>query len=337
MGSVKDLRVIEHPDGEKAGVGVFTFSDRYSVFDYGEMPDKIDGKGASLCLISAYFFERLEEEGIETHYLGLLDGEKVKRIDEIEKPVNEMKVKLFRVIKPHKNNGYDYSAFKEGLKNYLIPLEVIYRNKLPEGSSVFRRLERGELKLEDLGLKEKPVPGMKLERPIIDFSTKLEDEDRYLSVQEAKEISGLGENLEKLIDLTMKINDIITRRMVEIGIENEDGKVEFAVDEKGSIVLVDAVGTPDECRFSYDGFELSKEILRRHYRKTYWYKRLRVTKGTENWRKVMGRPPNLPENLRVAVSNMYKAIANEVIGRKIFDCPSLKEVVKELKEIKEST
>ncbi|MEM2030369.1 MAG: phosphoribosylaminoimidazolesuccinocarboxamide synthase, partial [Archaeoglobaceae archaeon] len=65
MGSVKDMIVLKNPNGE-LGEGVFEFSNRYSVFDYGEMPDKIDGKGASLCLISAFFFERLEEKGIKT-------------------------------------------------------------------------------------------------------------------------------------------------------------------------------------------------------------------------------------------------------------------------------
>ena len=54
------------------GVGRFHFSDRYSVFDWGEMPDQIEGKGAALCLMGAYCFEQLEEKGVKTHYRGLL-------------------------------------------------------------------------------------------------------------------------------------------------------------------------------------------------------------------------------------------------------------------------
>ncbi|MBO8181570.1 MAG: phosphoribosylaminoimidazolesuccinocarboxamide synthase [Archaeoglobus sp.] len=333
MGSVKDLTILKKPTAKKAGTGIFFFSNRYSVFDYGEMPDKIENKGSSLCLTSAYFFEELEKKGIKTHYLGLVEDGKVRKLDEIEKPVNEMQVRLFRVIKPVKKNGYDYSKFKEGMVNYLVPLEVIYRNFLPEGSSVFSRLERGELRLEDLGLKDYPTPGMMLEKPLIDFSTKLEDGDRYLSVEEAKKISGLGDKFEELVKTTKEINELITARVSEIGVRNEDGKVEFAVNEKGELTLVDAVGTLDECRFSMNGFQLSKEILRRHYRKTYWYKRLRVTKGVENWRKILGRPPNLPEELRDGVARMYQAFANEVIGKKFFDVPSLREVVKELKDL----
>ncbi|MEM3746657.1 MAG: phosphoribosylaminoimidazolesuccinocarboxamide synthase, partial [Thermoproteota archaeon] len=61
MGSVKDLEVIEKPTRNRMGIGRFHFSDRYSVFDWGEMPDQIEGKGAALCLMGSYCFERLEE------------------------------------------------------------------------------------------------------------------------------------------------------------------------------------------------------------------------------------------------------------------------------------
>ena len=55
MGSVKDLEIVEKPTADTMGVGKFHFSDRYSVFDWGEMPDHIDGKGAALCLMGSLF------------------------------------------------------------------------------------------------------------------------------------------------------------------------------------------------------------------------------------------------------------------------------------------
>jgi phosphoribosylaminoimidazole-succinocarboxamide synthase len=64
MGSVKDLEVLKEPGKNDARIGRFRFSDRYSVFDWGEMPDNIPGKGAAIAILGAYFFERLEEEGI---------------------------------------------------------------------------------------------------------------------------------------------------------------------------------------------------------------------------------------------------------------------------------
>ncbi len=335
MGSVKDLIVTEEPKTDRLGKGRFVFSDRYSVFDYGVMPDEIEGKGASLCMISAYFFERIEDMGIKTHYVGLVENGRVKRLDEIEVPTNVMEIKLVRVLKPERGNGdYDYSVFKREKGNYLIPLEVIYRNALPEGSSVFRRLERGEITLKDLGLDHPPKPGEKLERPIIDVSTKLEDKDRYLKWDEAKELAGLRDDeVEEIVRLTLEIDDLITREVEKAGIENLDGKFEFAFDCERNIMVVDEIGTPDGCRFSFNGFQISKEVLRKWYRKTEWYRRLEEVKGRPNWRELAGEPPKLPKELLKAVSDMYKACCNEILGRKVFDVGSLKEIVRELREL----
>jgi len=65
MGSVKDLMVLEQPDSAKPGRARFIFSNRYSVFDWGEMPDHLNHKGEALALLSAYFFEKLEAMGIK--------------------------------------------------------------------------------------------------------------------------------------------------------------------------------------------------------------------------------------------------------------------------------
>lgn len=329
MGSVKDLVIIEEPKN-KMGLADLIFSNRYSVFDYGVMPDLIKNKGESLCLISAYFFERIEEKGIETHYLGLVEDGKVKRFDEISKPINIMRIKLARVIKPKRINGYDYTIFKKLKCNFLIPLEVIYRNVIHPSSSLLRRLERGEVKPEDFGLKE-IKPGMMLNNPIIDFSTKLEDVDRYLRIDEAKDISGLNDDeFDMLIDFAIKIDEIITREVSKANLKNEDGKIEFALDEKRNIIVVDAVGTPDECRFSYNGFEVSKEILRNYYKNTEWYRKLREVKGRENWRKIVGIPPKLSDDIREITSKIYMSLCNEITGRKFFDVPKLKEIIKEV-------
>jgi len=333
MGSVKDLIVVKEPKRDELGLGRFVFSDRYSVFDYGVMPDTIEGKGKALCMMSAYFFEKLESMGVKTHYIGLGDG---KRFDEIEEPMDTMEVKLVRVLRPRKNDGYDYSIFRVEKANFLIPLEVIYRNALPEGSSVFRRLERGEIKPEDLGLKGYPKPNEKLEKPLVDFSTKLEDRDRYLKRDEALQISGLSEEeFEEIVNLTLKIDDLITVEVEKAGLSNEDGKVEFALDCERDVMVVDALGTPDECRFMLEGFHISKEVLRRYYRKTEWYRRLESVKGMPNWRELAGTPPRLPTEIVKAVSDMYKACCNEVTKKRLFDVPPLRDVVKLLREILE--
>ena len=82
MGSVKDLEVIEKAEETKSGIGRFQFSDRYSVFDWGEMPDLITNKGKALCIMGAYFFEKLNEMGMPTHYRGLVENGQVKQLNQ---------------------------------------------------------------------------------------------------------------------------------------------------------------------------------------------------------------------------------------------------------------
>lgn len=333
MGTVKDLVVIKEAKEKEVGEGIFVFTDHFSVFDYGRMPDLIEGKGHALCLISAYFFEKLNEKGINNHYISLIEDGKSKFVDELEKPTNKMKIKLFRVIKPKKvGNGYDYSIYKKLPGNFLIPLEVIYRNYLPEGSSIFKRLKEGKITLQALGLKEYPMPGQKLERPVIDVSTKLETVDRYLTWDEAMEISGLNKDeMDCIKKIALKISNIITLEVEKAEIINEDGKFEFALDDKRKIIVVDAIGTPDECRFSFDGFPLSKEIIRMYYRRTEWYKEFEKKKMVEELKNV-SRPPNLPSEFKSLVSKMYKSFCNEIVGRRFFEVPKIKQVVKELKK-----
>lgn len=336
MGSVKDLVILKEAKGKKSGEGRFVFSDRYSVFDWGEMPDHIENKGKAICVVTAYFFEKLEKIGIKTHYLGLVEDGKLKKLKDLSEPSNILGFKLLRVLKPEIKDGiYDYSIYKKERVNFLIPLEVIYRNSLPEGSSVFKRLKEGTLKLEDLNFKKMPKPGEKLENPMIDFSTKLEKTDRYLNHKEAMEIAGLSEKeMEEIKEITLKINSIISEKTKEIGLFNEDGKFEFGFDEKRNIILVDAIGTLDECRFTYEGIPVSKEIARIYYRKTDWFKDVEEAKRIDrlNWKAIVkSSPPPLPPELAKSISLIYQAYANEITGREWFKAPSLKEILERIK------
>lgn len=346
MGSVKDLEVLRRPTRDRMGVGRFHFSDRYSVFDWGEMPDHIDGKGAALCLMGAYCFEKLESKSIRTHYRGLIDANgKLAHFDELEQPTNVMEINLVNVYKPkaYMEEGklkYDYSMFTTSLTNYLIPLEIIYRNGLPEGSSIFKRLEKGVITLDQLGLDHMPKPGEKLAKPIFDVSTKLEESDRYITWDEAKKIAGLkNEEVEEIKEMLLEIDETITEIATKAGLENEDGKIELAFDPQRRLMVVDVVGTLDECRFTYKGFHVSKEIARIYYRRTEWYqaveeaKREAVEKGVKDWKTLCKlKPPKLDPELKKIISEMYMAAANAITNRKLFDTPNLAETVKRYRE-----
>ena len=333
MGSVKDIQVITEPTQEKPGECVFVFSDRFSVFDWGVMPDLIDGKGKSICLLGAWFFEKLEEIGIKTHYIGMLEDGRIKKLKDLREPQHNMLVKFLRVIKP-KTDGkkYDYSEFLKQKGNFVIPIEVIYRNSLPAGSSVFKRLKEGKISLSDLGLSEFPKENTKLNRPFIDFSTKFESQDRYLNQQEAKEIAGLTvEEFEKMKELVFLANKLISECVEKLSISNDDGKFEFGFDENREMIFVDVLGTPDECRFTYDGIQLSKEVLRFYYRKTDWYKQILEAKDKDfvRWRELVSlKPPLLPRDLKELVSEMYMSMCNSITQRDWFKVRDLSLIVK---------
>jgi phosphoribosylaminoimidazole-succinocarboxamide synthase len=339
MGSVKDLEIINEATPHGPGVGRFVFSDRYSVFDWGEMPDLIEHKGEAIALLGAYFFEKLGDMGVPTHYRGLVEDGAVKRISDLEGPSNVMEVKLLRVLRPAvQGNSYDYSPYREERGGFLIPLEVIYRNFLPPGSSVFKRLERGDITPRDLGLEGMPEPNQELDPPVLDVSTKLEVTDRYLSWEEARDISGMsGEEITALKELTNKVNDLITEEFARIGLVNEDGKIEVGYDQQRQLMLVDVLGTLDECRFSYHGMPVSKEIARIYYRDTPWHQATEEAKkkDRQRWKAICALAPDpLPPRLRDLISQAYCACTNEITGREWFgETAPLKEILEEVRGI----
>jgi phosphoribosylaminoimidazole-succinocarboxamide synthase len=339
MGSVKEVEILKPAETDKEGEGEFVFSDRYSVFDWGEMPDHIDKKGAALCTLSAYFFHLLEKNSIKTHFLGLTEDGIPKKFPDLKTYSNKMRVKVLRVLKPVYNketNSYTYEIYKKEKKNFLIPLEVIYRNQLPEGSSVFKRIETGSTTYQELGLNHMPVPGEVLKAPLLDVSTKLEHTDRYMTWTEAQSISGLSDNdMEKVKEMISKINKIVTDACKKAGIDNMDGKFEFGMNPAGEIIVIDVLGTPDECRFTYNDFHISKEFARRWYRKTDWYveiEKAKKEKGSDWKTTVKTKPPALPAEMKNLLSQMYLAVTNEITGKKFFNVPKLSEIIGSLKK-----
>jgi len=341
MGSVKDLEVIIPPTQNEMGVGRFHFSDRYSVFDWGEMPDLIENKGQALCIMGAYCFEELEKRGVKTHYRGVVapNGKPVTT-KELEEPVSVMEIDLARVFKPEFRGGeYDYSIFAKIAENsegnFLLPLEIIYRNALPHGSSIFKRMEKGEITLPDVGLDHYPVPGEKLKKPIFEASTKLEERDRYISWSEAQRISGLSDDeIVEVKETLLRVDDLITEAAVKANLKNEDGKIELAFDPGRRLMVVDVIGTLDECRFAYRDLHVSKEIARQFYENTRWHKDVEEAKkeadarGIKDWKGLCkSQPPKLDSKLKEIIGRMYMAVANECTGLNLFDVPGLSKVV----------
>jgi len=340
MGSVKSLRVKESATDSSLGRGSFVFSDDYSVFDWGKMPDEIDRKGASLCSMGAFSFEILEDEGVPTHYRGVVsDGEAVS-LNEAKKPPDEMAVELTRVPDlpfDGTTGDYDYDAFHDdGGSNYLVPLEVVFRNAVPPGSSLRSRYEPSEVGVEADDWGDETV---ELDEPIVEFSTKFEEKDRYLDDEEARRVSGLNEDeFKKLRETARRVNEIVTEHADSVDLSHQDGKIECLYHD-GEIKVADVVGTFDENRFLRDGVQISKEFLRQFY-KTYdpdWVegvsdaKKKADERGVADWRGLCGvKPKPLPEDVKLMASDLYRAGANVYTERELFDAPELDEVVERI-------
>lgn len=369
-GSVKNLWEIKRPTPNRTGVSLFEFTDDYSIFDYGKMPDRLNDKGRAMAVLSAYLFERLEEaslwdelanssvwaqvrdkkfrerllrsdtlkelrkNGLKTHYRCLRDktGRRL-RSDQLKEPTNLMEMDSARIFHPIQENimgknYWNYNLFSPALNNYLIPLECVFRLGLPEGSSIFSRLDGDPSYHRILGLKRTPRPNTFLSRPVVEYFTKLEPSDRYLSVEMALNVSGLSSaEFQRMMEYTFLGAIFLNYVFRKAGLRLWDGKFEYIIGPP--LMLGDAI-TPDELRITKGGIQVSKEPIRQYYRRyeKAFYQKVKeakriVEKEGGDTRKVLHsrldyRPPRLSPDFKKTVKDMYTAITVEVTGYDIF-------------------
>ncbi|ELZ15268.1 phosphoribosylaminoimidazole-succinocarboxamide synthase [Haloterrigena salina JCM 13891] len=333
MTSVKEFRIEEEATAEELGEGSFVFTDAYSVFDWGQMPDRIPDKGASLCTMGAFNFELLESEGVPTHYRGVVESGEVVPLEETSSPPWEMAIDLTQVPDlPHEGRSYDYDSYHDAAgSNYLVPLEIVFRNRVPVGSSLRRRTEPAD---HGLAFDEWPDEAVDLEEPIVEFTTKYEESDRQLDRAEADEIAGQAD-IEELESLAREVNRIVTEQAESAGLTHEDGKIECLYYD-GEIRVGDVVGTFDENRFSYEGTQLSKEVLRQYHKRTQpdWVEAVDAAKAeakrtdVADWKSLCDEEPEpLDDGVIETARDLYCAGANAYTGRELFDAPPLSSAI----------
>lgn len=259
---------------------LFRFSDRYSVFDWGEMPDHLEGKGRALAAFTKTIYSEFSQRGISHH---------LKTVPCAE---NEIVVRPYKVIRDQKIMPRE--------ENMFVPLEVIFRMGVARGSSLLKRFP-GQYQENQM-----------FDRPMIEFTTKLERFDRPLTHGEARDLAHLNETeWLSLITTTEKIAVTLRDIFSVSGITLWDGKVEFAVGTgvNREIILVDSIG-PDELRLTKDGVQLSKEIIRQYYKDSEWYARLDETKKKhgEKFKDFISPPEKLNREFKSAVEEMYQLL-----------------------------
>ncbi len=287
MGSAKLVHKGSTKDVFQLGENyLFQFSDRYSVFDWGEMPDHLEGKGIALADFTKKIYSILGTRGIHHH------------LQNVPCASNEIVVKPFRVIRDQQIMPRE--------ENIFVPLEVIFRMGVAKGSSLLKRFP-GKFQENQM-----------FDKPMIEFTTKLERFDRPLTHEEAREISNLNEiEWKGLISTTEKIALVLKETFASSEITLWDGKVEFAVGSgfNREIILVDSIG-PDELRLTKDGVQLSKEIIRQYYKGTEWQLKLDETKKKhgEQFKEFISPPEKLNREFKTAVEEMYQILPELMTG-----------------------
>jgi Phosphoribosylaminoimidazolesuccinocarboxamide (SAICAR) synthase len=235
-------------------------------------------------------------------------------------------------------DAYDYDAYHDAAgENFLIPLEVVFRNTVPVGSSLRKRGDPADYGLDS---QEWPDEKVALPEPVVEFSTKYEEQDRYLSRDEADRIAGVAA-IDDLESVARSVNELLNEQAAAAGFTHEDGKIECLYHD-GEIRVADVVGTFDENRFSVDGHQLSKEVIRQYYKREQpeWVDAVSeakanvvVTDGAD-WRPLCEIDPiTLPNEVVTAVADMYSAGANAYTGTGWFDAPSLADAVDAITEL----
>jgi phosphoribosylaminoimidazole-succinocarboxamide synthase len=294
-GKVKQVWSTDDPD-----IIEFRYTDQISVFDQ-IIPSLVPGKGQSLNRTSCHWFELVSAEGIcETHIIEMNAPDRVlaRRFDIIKEP----------------------GAIPQDAENFFVPLEVICRHYL--AGSGWRRYQRGEVSAEEFGFAPGTElrQGIKLPEPYLEVSTKFEKFDRLIDRAEALQISNLRESeYDAIMDIVLKVDQVIEREATKAGLIHVDGKKEFALGVGRKPVLVDSFGTLDEDRW-WDAaahakgeiVQLSKEFVRGHYIETGHHTALEAARssGTEE-----PPIPALPQQVIDQTAKLYVDMFERLTGQ----------------------
>ena len=340
--SVKRIGVIEEPNHRSFGEADFKYRKVFSVFDYGTIFPPVPLDNSTICLMGGFNFELLREAGVASHYLGLVDDN--GRLVSAKQAVSEgiapetMRVQFANRLMPTFAKGkWDYSGFKDGeVQCYVHPMEFIVRNALPEASSVWKRVARGEISMQGLGLpadfKQGDIIPEHL-RPILDYSTKFEPEDRYVSAEQAKQLLGLtAKRFNHINSRNRRASKVMTEYAASRGFVREDGKDECVtgvMDGGEGELLGDVVCTWHEDRITYQGVAISKQVIRDKIRTVSpaWAAEIERAKkqakeeGKKDFRTLINTAfpyisPSTP--FFEAVNTLFQAATNHWVGVRVY-------------------
>jgi phosphoribosylaminoimidazole-succinocarboxamide synthase len=228
----------------------------------------------------------------------------------------------------------------------VVPIEFISRVKIGANSSVWKRVARGEISLADLGLPPDIPPGDPLPGHVLDYSTKYEPEDRYVTAAAARQLTGFSpERWAKINRTTAETSRLMTEFARSRGVEREDGKVEYVtLDQRGELdVLGDAVTTLHEDRLILDGTDITKQAIRDAFKRSSpeWAAEIDRAKtearrrGVADFRTLMDRAIHYvspPRQFFERYNALARAFVNHWVGAAVY--PDDRDLARRLREFR---
>lgn len=309
-GETKNLR-------GKPGEGpyIIEFSDRYSVFGWGEMPDALQGKAEGLAFLAWFFFDhlgkpeswqdnaiftginggarlqRLAAEGLSHHMIGLAGGDlRPLSLDrEILSPSKQLLVKPL---------SYPDDAVRDDqAADRVLPFTANFTFDGDKLAVAYADLEDGDILSHASAIAK-----------------------GKLSAAELDEL----ELLAKLVALRLRAT------CKQVGADLAEGRLHFAVMGAAGaaprdFMLVDSLG-PDELRMYIGATELSQDVLRQAYYGSNWIaavskaKAMAEERGERDWKRICqeelkAHPPLLSPIVKEKATMVYKSLAREFCQR----------------------
>ena len=288
---------IMSPAGE--GFIRMRFTDGWSVFDRGTGPD-IPGLGKARCACAVRSFGVLHESGIRTHF-------------EDQESDDTIIVQEFGV--PGKGS---LSGMTRGR---VLDTEAIWRRYVL--GSLWERVQSGAVDTVTLGLPPGTLitEGMQLPDAVLDFTTKFEDIDRALTVDETMRRTGLTpKQWRKLCELLTQAAAVTNDALSLVGFSGLDGKGELGFcDRDETLWIVDNFCGQDESRIvDEQGRLFCKQILRDHFAALPWKRELDAAKRAHpNDKSRWPEYPPLPDALAALVQERYFELALRYAGVRV--------------------
>lgn len=270
-------------------------TDRQSAFD--QILGSIPFKGQILTELSSFWFEKTKDI-IQNHLISTPDP-------------NVMIVKNCKTI----------------------PIEMIVRGYISgvTSTSIWTAYEKGEREIYGIKFPQGLKKNQKLKKTIITPTTKPETgHDERLTEEEILKKRIVNPKIwEQMKKVSLRLFDRGTKICSKAGIILVDTKYEFGLDNKGKLVLIDEIHTPDSSRFwikatykkrfstGVEPENFDKEFLR------LWFKEKGYTGD--------GQPPKMPNDFIAKVSERYQSIY-EKLTRKKFKVENSERIGERIKE-----